>query len=325
MNEIRRYVFRVDATFLTGAGHLKRCLTIAYELQSYGLINIFVGNFEIPWILDELKQNGIEHCDSKDFKFSSKDILILDKYDLDYKFLNKNNFSKKIQIIDSSTSLIEADLYLHMGPDASFVEPKLANNSKVLWGLKYLATRRFSNSNKLKDNEIIARGLLIIGGGTDIYNFGKNILDALGLLQTFNIEIHIMSDDLFFNHKESTDNIHFHKLGEDLDKLMPVIDTVITTAGTSSWDFIANQRVVGVALAVDNQIPNFTFQIENEFVLEIGTYNHESGWDISAEAIKSLVFNNELRSKLLKNSASKVDLKGPKRVAAEIIALENSL
>ena len=323
MNEIRRYVFRVDATFLTGAGHLKRCLTIAYELQSYGLINIFVGNFEIPWILDELKENRIEHCGSEDFKLSSKDILILDKYDLDYKFLDKNNFSKKIQIIDSSTSLIEADLYLHMGPDASFVEPKLANNTKVLWGLKYLATRRFSNSNKLKNNEITARGLLIVGGGTDVYNFGKNIIDALGLLQTFNIEIHIMSDDLLFNHKESTGNIHFHKLGGDLDKLMPVIDTVITTAGTSSWDFIANQRVVGIALAVDNQITNFTFQVENEFVLDIGTYDTESGWDISAKAIKSLIFDNELRSKLLKNSASKIDLNGPKRVAGEIIKLAN--
>jgi spore coat polysaccharide biosynthesis predicted glycosyltransferase SpsG len=325
VNEIRRYVFRVDATFLTGAGHFKRCLTIAYELQSYGLINIFVGNFEIPWILDELKENGIEHCGSEDFKFSSKDILILDKYNLDYKFLDKNNFSKKIQIIDSSTSLIESDLYLHMGPDASFVEPKLANNSKVLWGLKYLATRKFSNSNKLKKNEIIARGLLIVGGGTDTHSFSKSIINSLESIEMQNIEIHIMSDELFYNHKELANNLHFHKLGGDLDKLMSHVDTVITTAGTSSWDFIANKKVVGIALAVDNQIPNFTFQIENEFVLEIGTYNDESGWDISAEAIKSLVFNNELRSKLLKNSASKVDLKGPKRVAAEIIALENSL
>lgn len=323
MNEIRRYVFRVDATFLSGAGHLKRCLAIAYELQSYGLINIFVGNFEIPWILDELKENGIEHCDPKDFKFSKKDILILDKYDLDYKFLQKNNFTKKIQIIDSTTSLIESDLYLHMGPDVSFVEPKLVKNSKVLWGLKYLATRSFNNGNKLKNNENLVKSLLIVGGGTDIYNFGENILSALGLLQTFNIEIHIMSDDLFSNHKESNGNIHFHKLGGELDKLMSDVDTVITTAGTSSWDFIANQKVVGIALAIDNQIPNYTFQIENEFVLDIGTYNAESGWDISAKAIKSLIFDNELRSKLLKNSASKIDLDGPKRVAGEIIKLAN--
>lgn len=51
-----------------------------------------------------------------------------------------------------------------------------------------------------------------------------------------------MSDELFNNHKTLANNFHFHKLGGDLDKLMSNVDTVITTAGTSSWDFIANKR-----------------------------------------------------------------------------------
>ena len=100
MNKIRRYVFRVDATILTGAGHLKRCLTIAYELRSEGLNIIFVGNLEIPWILIELNQNRIEYCGLTDFRFSSNDILIFDKYELDQEFIKNNYFRKKIQIID---------------------------------------------------------------------------------------------------------------------------------------------------------------------------------------------------------------------------------
>ena len=79
MNEIRRFVVRVDATFLTGAGRLKRCMTIAYESRNEGLNTIFVGNFEIPWILNESNQNQMEYCGLTNFRFNNNDILIFDK------------------------------------------------------------------------------------------------------------------------------------------------------------------------------------------------------------------------------------------------------
>ena len=321
MSDSKRYIFRVDAMVSTGAGHFKRCLTIAHELASNRLLIVFVGRFEIPWIINDLNLNSIEYLDSTNFTSTNNDILILDQYELDFEFLLNHKFCKTIQIVDRSSPLIDANLYLHLGPDISFLKLRI-NESKVLGGLNFIATRSFDYNEYTKEN-ISAKNLLIVGGGTDTHSFSKSIINSLESIEMQNIEIHIMSDELFYNHKELTNNLHFHKLGGDLDKLMSHVDTVITTAGTSSWDFIANKKVVGIALAVDNQIPNFTFQIENEFVLEIGTYNDESGWHISAEAIKSLVFNNELRSKLLKNSASKIDLDGPKRVAGEIIRLAN--
>ena len=79
-----------------------------------------------------------------------------------------------------------------------------------------------------------------------------------------------------------------------------------------------------MALAVDNQISKFTFQVKNNLAFDIGSYSKESGWDISGEAIKTLIFDKELRSKMLENSASKIDLEGPKRVAAEIIKVASS-
>ena len=323
MSDSKRYIFKVDATLSTGAGHFKRCLTIAHELDFNRSSIVFVGRFEIPWVIDDLNLNSLEYLDSMNFSSKNNDILILDQYEIDFEFLSNNKFQQTIQIVDSASPLINANLFLHLGPDTSFLKSKI-KDGKVLGGLNYLAVRGFNNNENTKVSTS-AKNLLIVGGGTDIHNFSESIIRALESIEKQNIEIHVMSDELFNKHKTLANNFHFHKLGGDLDKLMSNVDTVITTAGTSSWDFIANKKVVGIALAVDNQIPNFTFQIENEFVLEIGTYNDESGWDISAEAITNLIFNNELRSKLLKNSSSMVDLDGPKRVAAEIIELTKSL
>ena len=323
MNDSKRYIFKVDATLSTGAGHFKRCLTIAHELDFNRSSIVFVGRFEIPWIIDDLNLNSIEYLDSMNFSSKNNDILILDQYEIDFEFLSNNKFQQTIQIVDTASPLIDANLFLHLGSDTSFLKSKI-KDGKVLGGLNYLAVRGFNNNENTKVN-ISAKNLLIVGGGTDIHNFSESIIKALESVEKQNIEIHIMSNELFNNHKGLANNFHFHKLGGELDNLMSDVDTVITTAGTSSWDFIANQKVVGIALAVENQIPNFTFQIENNLALNIGNYKSGIGWQILPEAITNLIFNNELRSKLLKNSSSMVDLDGPKRVAAEIIELTKSL
>ena len=323
MNDSKRYIFKVDATLSTGAGHFKRCLTIAHELDFNRSSIVFVGRFEIPWIIDDLNLNSIEYLDSMNFSSKNNDILILDQYEIDFEFLSNNKFRQTIQIVDTASPLIDANLFLHLGSDTSFLKSKI-KDGKVLGGLNYLAVRGFNNNENTKVN-ISAKNLLIVGGGTDIHNFSESIIKALESIEKQNIEIHIMSNELFNNHKGLANNFHFYKLGGELDNLMSDVDTVITTAGTSSWDFIANQKVVGIALAVENQIPNFTFQIENNLALNIGNYKSGIGWQILPEAITNLIFNNELRSKLLKNSSSMVDLDGPKRVAAEIIELTKSL
>jgi len=323
VNDSKRYIFKVDATLSTGAGHFKRCLTIAHELDFNRSSIVFVGRFEIPWIIDDLNLNSIEYLDSMNFSSKNNDILILDQYEIDFEFLSNNKFQQTIQIVDTASPLIDANLFLHLGSDTSFLKSKI-KDGKVLGGLNYLAVRGFNNNENTKVN-ISAKNLLIVGGGTDIHNFSESIIKALESVEKQNIEIHIMSNELFNNHKGLANNFHFHKLGGELDNLMSDVDTVITTAGTSSWDFIANQKVVGIALAVENQIPNFTFQIENNLALNVGNYKSGIGWQILPEAITNLIFNNELRSKLLKNSSSMVDLDGPKRVAAEIIELTKSL
>lgn len=324
MRDSNRYIFRVDATFGTGAGHFKRCLTIANELAKDDLLILFLGNFEIPWVVAELIEKEIKFAIASEFRSGSGDYLIIDQYFLDTDFLSEHKFLRIVQIVDVETPLIAADLFLHLGADTSFLKSKIANECNFIGGLDFLPTRKFTENIGFSVENISIRSLLIAGGGTDINNFGIAILESLLAFGTPDIEIHVMSDGLSTNPAASISNIHFHKLGGELDEVIVNVDTVITTAGTSSWDFIANQRVVGIALAVDNQIPNFTFQIESGFALNIGTYDGKGGWKISVDSIKKLLFDNELRARLVRNSAAQIDLSGPKRVAAEIIKIANS-
>ena len=154
MSDSKRYIFKVDATLSTGAGHFKRCLTIAHELDFNRSSIVFVGRFEIPWVIDDLNLNSLEYLDSMNFSSKNNDILILDQYEIDFEFLSNNKFQQTIQIVDTASPLIDANLFLHLGPDTSFLKSKI-KDGKVLGGLDYLAVRGFNNNENTKVKKTI--------------------------------------------------------------------------------------------------------------------------------------------------------------------------
>lgn len=319
-----RFVFRADATVDTGAGHVKRCLTLATEFQARGYLVIFVGRIDIPWVVQELHNMHFDIFDADNYVNSFYDILILDIYNIDADaiFYTKNLFYRTIQIIDSVTPQMDADLYIHPGLNKSFSFP-LDSEYKVISGINYLTTNTFRKVKKSSYSEMNIKSLLVIGGGTDVLDFTSNIFNYLYSIKPTGFEIHFMSEKLFHSKPQAPENFHFHRLGESLKNLMSEVDTVISTAGTSSWDFLANHRILGVALAVDNQLDNFVYQTEKRYALSISRYIPQKGWQISPLEINNLLFDNKIRSELFFNICSEFDTAGPARITERILKLKS--
>ena len=187
-----RFVFLADANVETGAGHVRRCLTIAQELKNKKIETIFIGDIQIQWLLVELSFHKIKY--EKNFVARKNDILIVDLYTFNNKqkkFLSQP-LNKIIQIIDSESEIIEADLYIHPGPNSKLAINKKLNGKKYFGGTNYLLTRNFHTDHRI-EKLIHSSEVLVLAGGTDYKDFASSIYPILNSLRFKNIKFHLPS------------------------------------------------------------------------------------------------------------------------------------
>ena len=104
-----RFVFRSDASFSIGAGHVMRSSAIAEEAIDRGISCLFIGEITgIPWLNDRVQNLGFHQVLRNDKEFHpspNSDVLILDSYSIptDHKFLEIQHWLQ-IDEIDPSHS-----------------------------------------------------------------------------------------------------------------------------------------------------------------------------------------------------------------------------
>lgn len=313
----KRFVFLADATAETGAGHIRRCITIAQELKNKNIEILFIGNIEIPWLLVELRFHEFNY--ERNVVANKNDILIVDLYTLNFKqkkFISQPFYSV-VQIIDSESEIIDADIYIHPGPNSKLGYNDKLKGKKYFGGTEYLITRNFHTEHHI-EKLISPSEILVLAGGTDYEDFASSIYPILNSLRLNNLRFHLMVRDIS-NFSDLEQNFSVHKIGIDLENIVRQVDTVLTAAGTSSWDFIANSKVSGVALAINNQSDNFHFQVSNGYAVSIGQFHKNFGWRFEVDNIKNLLSNLVARREMLSLNQKTFDLNGPKRLIQELL------
>lgn len=322
MRSNSRIVFRADASGSVGSGHLKRCMTIAMSLQKLGFSILFVGENSLEWLQKELLSLGFDHC--RNYVCSRDDVLIIDSYDIDINQIEvmASNSTKILQIIDPESKIIEADLYIHPGPNFDFFKKSKYAHKSIYGGIDYLTTQNFMRTVQLSKIKK-AKKVLVVGGGTDYGHFTKSLIPFLSIKQYENIEFHFMVKSIN-EFSRLGRNFFFHDIGPHIREIIRNVDTVISTAGTSSWDFIANSLVTGIALAVENQRFNYKFQTENDNALGVGEYAQSIGWQFNDLMLDKLFNDCEFRKGILKRNNEIFDLCGPERIASRILEFVSS-
>ena len=95
----------------------------------------------------------------------------------------------------------------------------------------------------------------------------------------------------------------------------------MTTASTSSLEFIARGLCVGVACAVDNQEQNYDSMGQLGVAAQIGLRNSDNFWELNVETISLLISSSVFRENLVTKSKGLIDFNGASRIVDAITTL----
>lgn len=312
-----RIVFRADASRQIGAGHVMRVTTIAQEAIARGHECHFMGTIsELSWVERYVRQLGFKSLNHSVDSFGNNfgnDVLVLDSYTvgLDSPFINPNIWKMVVCITDQFTPNYSADIFVNQ----SMKSKRSLDKRMLLDGPDFALIRKGINKSTSGNTAEYPPKLLILGGGSDPYGYVRAVLQKLNSLD-LPFAVHVFSDD---NLESFTNlNIYQHQLGSELDALADSVDLVITTASTSSIEFIAREIPTLVACAVDNQ-ENLYFELaELGFVIPIGLRNFIGEWQLDLQTIVKAIENPEVRLKLKRRVRGVIDLMGPSRILDKI-------
>ena len=315
-----RYVLRADASNSIGTGHVMRLSAIGEELAARGYHVIFVGDVsDVPWVkkrLFSLEFSNVLKEESDYISNSENDVLILDSYNLpiNHSFLAPNNWGKIVVIADKLTPNYQANLIIHPGISQDW---KPQTTGKFVSGAKFIPLRKtiLKNVNKKIDSEELK--IIVVGGGTDFFNFVNAVSEILKSLPN-----HFQAN-LFTNKSTNTQldqRFTINPIGVNFDEKCAEADLVFTTASTSSLEFLAREVALGIGCATENQKHNFETLINLNLAVPIGLY-FENEWKMNLDAIESLIVDKQMRNKLVSRGNEIIDLKGSSRIVDEILKL----
>jgi spore coat polysaccharide biosynthesis predicted glycosyltransferase SpsG len=297
-----------------------RSSAIAEELIARGEVVSFIGEFsEVPWLSPRINSIGFSQVFSEAGIFTPNpktDVLILDSYNLpiDNEFIQRRNWRAIVVIVDDLTPLYFADLMVHPGLSTEW---KSISKTRVLAGPRYIPFRKSIQKNigNVSKKEVL--DILVVGGGTDSFNFVGAICEALTKTQgEFNVQIFTNNKDLF----QLDTRFTAFPIGFELDEYAASADLVFTTASTTSLEFIAREVAVGIGCAIDNQEEYYKTLSSFGVASPIGRYI-ENVWEVNQQEVSNLVFSKERRESLRRKCVGLVDLNGAKRIVDEILAL----
>jgi UDP-2,4-diacetamido-2,4,6-trideoxy-beta-L-altropyranose hydrolase len=308
-----RIIFRADASREIGSGHVMRSSVIAEEAIHRGHECIFVGSIiGLDWVQKRIDKLGFARvCRVDEFASNTdNDVCVIDSYTepIASKFGTKQNWRMLVSIKDDFTPKFDAD---------ALIIPSLVDEAAdfsipyILRGADFILVRKSIDKRPVRYPIVEPLRVIVSGGGSDPFGFAEEIarlIDQLNVDGVFH----------FFSNKEivsfSGKQFLTHRFGESFDSIAENSHAVLTTASTSSLEFIAREIPSAVVSAVENQNHYYDYLTTNDLACGLGKFNLTTGWEISLENLKNFLLNNDYREMLSTRMSGLVDLKGAGRI-----------
>jgi len=306
----KRVIFAANASNTSGAGHLRRLIEITKALPK-SIERHLIGSIDIPWLKTSAENLFLTNLPVKEYGVD--DLVILDSYEREFCLQIESQFvnSQIIQIADRYTfllpkvSIVFLDLPFVYGSED--VEPRVISH-----GIEYLPIRAFKVASS-NFKPVASRVLITTGGVVNeriyeqlIREFSKDVYAAI------NFEfIGLLDAD-----SNVTSNIRIHPFGDSFDAIAAECDTAISAAGTTMWDLLANQVMLGIAATVENQLANFDCAVSSSQALPVFDPKTQA---LNLDNLKTLLFDQNIRQKLYAQISGKYDFFGAARTSEAIL------
>jgi spore coat polysaccharide biosynthesis predicted glycosyltransferase SpsG len=301
-----------------------RSSILAEEAISRGHECVFIGRIDdLSWVESYVSQLGYTRifCSEDQYVPNNKtDTLILDSYSIDpsSRFVSKDIWKQIVCIHDSLTPSYNSDIELMPGFSRGYDGEA---GRRILTGPEYVLVRKGTKKSKRLERSGLPLKVLIVGGGSDPFGFVEAICKLLPDLN-LSLEIHVFGNKVFADSKFCL--FVTHPFGASLDLVAEDVDVVLSTASTSSLEFIARELPCGIVCAVNNQKELYDQLGDLSYALPLGCLDSDGAWDFNLKNLTELLSILNLRDQIRSAISGLVDLKGPSRVLDEIEG-QNSL
>ena len=312
-----RMIFYADASPQIGAGHVMRVTTIAQEALSRGYECHFAGDIQsLNWVKEYIVNLGFKSVSSSldALYLESHDcILFFDSYTLasDSHCLGSSEWVLTVNVCDRFTPEYPADLYIlqDLSPNTYGKYPNVFSGPDFT-----LLRKEIVKCSNLRNYSAPLK-VVVTGGGSDPYFFVRNLLRELVLIQS-DMEIHAFANYILPKHSEM--NVIQYDVGLQLDEVAIDAGLAITTASTTSLEFIAREIPTLIACVTNNQIPNYQELSKLGYALPIGGRDEEDIWVFENKTLESAITEHRVRDSLREQVRGLIDLRAPTRVIDEV-------
>jgi spore coat polysaccharide biosynthesis predicted glycosyltransferase SpsG len=308
-----RFIFRADASRLSGAGHVARLLAIAEESISRGIECIFIGEITEPeWLLrkfEELEIIYLPNSRVSSFPFLDSDILFIDSYSVKKSdpLICSKVWKKRILLADSSTPAYDADLVFYI---ENLPVPERFSSSQVHHGFKYFPLKK--SITRVKSSSGRLKKLVVVGGGTDPYNFASEMSKILHSLEGFKTAVFVSEDVESIADLDS--RFEVLSFGGNLDSQIDSSDLVFSTASTLALETLARGIPLGIACAVENQRTFYNYFASEKVAIAIGHRDVNQFWELNSTRIESMISDAARGIKIVQESGRVIDNLGSIRI-----------
>ena len=313
-----RFIFRADSSISLGTGHVARLLALAEESVSRGIECLFHGDITEPdWLLRKIHSRGIKYIPLRslmELPILESDFLFIDSYFLKASdpLLRSQVWKRKILLADSSTPAYEVDLVFYI---EALPVPQRFAKSKVHHGFEY-----FPLKNSLTRTQLVSpvvRKLVVVGGGTDPYNFADAMGNVLKTISGF--ESAVFFSDHTISIEKMDSRFKVMSFGEDLDVEVANSDLVFSTASTIALETIARGIPLGIGCAIQNQKTFYDSLVSKEAAIPVGLRGGHENWKLNQSNVEVLINSAEVREKLHMQSLLVLDNYGSARVIDKVL------
>jgi spore coat polysaccharide biosynthesis predicted glycosyltransferase SpsG len=306
----KRVTFAANASNTSGAGHLRRLIEIAKVLPE-SIEKHLIGSIDIPWLKTSAESVFLSTLPVKEHGVG--DLVILDSYEREFCSQIETEFanSQVVQIADRYTFLLPKVKIIFM--DLPFVyESKNVEPRVIAHGIECLPIRAFKTASS--DFKPVASRVLITTGGV----VNERVYEQL--IQEFSKDVYTAIKFEFIGLPKVvsnfTSNIRFHPFGESFDAVAAECDTAISAAGTTMWDLLANQMMLGITATVENQRANFDYAVSSNQALPVFDPETQA---LNLDNLKALLFDQNIRQKLYRQISGKYNFFGATRTSEAIL------